>query len=177
MKTARTILFFCFAILVFSCTEKEEAIKLAFSKDVVLGTFNITSINEEIEDTVLTSGVEVNVSKTKSRADTFEVDFTLNRDNTYTASGKYRKIITVTPTGKSSETLATIIVFSDSGKFSLNENENTITFDASSEEFLNGTYLVTSFDGSSFSLQKEKVTVIDQITSTSDIEITFEKVN
>lgn len=177
MKTARTILFFCFAILVFSCTEKEEAIKLSFSKDVVLGTFNIASINEEIEDTVLTSGVEVNVSKTKSRADTFEVDFTLNTDNTYTASGKYRKIITVTPTGLSSETSATIIVFSDSGTFSLNENENTITFDASSEEFLNGTYLVTSFDGSSFSLQKEEVTVIDQITSTSDIEITFEKVN
>lgn len=174
MKLAQTFLFLCSVVFFLSCTEKNETPTLVFSKDIVLGTFNITSISEEIEDTVITSGVEVDVSKTKNRADTFEVDFTLNNNNTYSASGRYRKIITVTPTGKSSETSATIIVFSDSGTFSVDEIENTITFTASTEEFLNGTYFVTDFNTNGFTLEKETVTVNGQITSTSNLEIAFE---
>lgn len=122
---------------------------------------------------MITSDVEVEVSKTKNRADTFQIDFVLNNDNTYTASGEYRKISTVTPTGKSSETTATIISITDSGTFSVNESENTVTFIATTQEFLNGTYLVTSVLDEGFILQKEAVTTQDQITLTSNIEIAF----
>lgn len=147
--------------------------KLPFSESNIIGTFNIQSINEEIIATVVTSDVEVEVSRTKSRADTFEVDFTLNDDGTYTVSGAYRKINTVTPTGKSSETTATIITITDSGVFSVNKIENKVTFNAKTKEFLNGTYLVTDFSDKMFTLQKEDVTVKDQITANSDIEISF----
>jgi hypothetical protein len=173
MKLTKSLIVICLFVSFLACSEKDDIPTIRFSKEIVLGSFNIRSINEEIEATVITSDVEVGVSKTKNRADTFEVDFSLNNDNTYTVSGKYRKISTVTPTGKSSETFATIVVFNDSGTFSVNENENTVTFSATTDEFLNGTYLVVDFDEDAFTLQKETVTIDNQITLTSDLEITF----
>ncbi|MDB2385586.1 hypothetical protein N9V96_03865 [Polaribacter sp.] len=176
MKSTQKILLFCITLLLLNCSEKEDMPTILFSKDIVIGTFDIQNIDEEIEATVITSDIEVEVSNTKSTADTFEVSFILNNDNSYTASGKYRKISTVSPTGQSSTTSATIIVFSDSGTFSVDENENTITFFATTQEFLNGTYLVADFEEDSFTLQKETVTVDAQITSTSNLEITFSEI-
>lgn len=173
MKLTKYLVITCLFISFFGCTEKKELPELPFSESNVIGTFNIRSINEEIIATVITSDVEVEVSRTKSRADTFEVNFILKDDGTYTVSGAYRKINTVTPTGQSSETTATIITLTDSGIFLVNEIENKITFTAKTKDFLDGTYLVSDFSEENFTLQKETITVQDQITAASDIEISF----
>lgn len=173
MKFTKHLITTCLFISFLSCTEKKELPELPFSESNVIGEFNMLSVDEQIIATVITSDVEVEVSRTKSRADTFEINFILNDDGTYTVSGAYRKINTVTPTGQSSETTATIITLTDSGTFLVNEIENKITFTAKTKEFLDGTYLVSDFTEESFTLQKETITVQDQITATSDIEISF----
>lgn len=173
MKLIKYLMIICFFFSFLSCTEKKELPELPFSESNIIGSFKIQEINEKITTTVVTSGIEVEVAKTKSRADTFEVEFILNNDNTYTVSGAYRKINTVTPTGKSSETSATIITITDSGIFSVDETENKVTFSSQTKAFLEGTYLVTDFSEQRFALQKDEVTVQDQITAISDIEISF----
>lgn len=173
MKRIKYLIATCFFLSFLNCTEKKEVPQLPFSESTIVGVFNIQGISEKTTTTVVASGVEVEVAKTKSRADTFEVELTLNNDNTYSVSGAYRKINTVTPTGKSSKTSATIITITDSGIFSVDEAENKVTFSAKTKEFLEGTYLVTDFYEERFTLQKEAVTLQDQITTSSNIEITF----
>ena len=102
------------------------------SNDNIAGTYNINSFNIETNVTSVTdvAGVEVpfTVDTSTSEGDTFQVIFVLNANGSYTASGQYRVVSVVIPAVGSQFTNTEIIDFTDSGSYSLNTVNNTITF-------------------------------------------------
>ena len=66
------------------------------------GDYDITVLNIDIETTAEVAGVAVTISNTAIVGDTFQVDVIINANGTYSASGQYRVVSTVTPVGTAS---------------------------------------------------------------------------
>ena len=160
-----------------SCSDSEtDAIPFVLSNANISGAYNISSINLDTKVTSVTdvSGVPVPfVATSTSTGDTFDFEFILKADGTYTASGLYRIVSVITPALGDKVTNSEIISITDSGTFTLNTIDAQITFFSALDDFLNGTFNILIFNETVLSLYQEMEEVDDAVTTEINANISF----
>lgn len=182
MKLLKSILILFIAISITSCGDDSSS-EPAFilSNANIAGTYNISSFNVNVDlSTEVTPGVNATFSTIKIIGDIFQVDFILNTSGSYSVSGQYSVTTTTNVVGGSTTENSSIVNFNDSGTFTINSSENTITFNSSQDDFLGNEYLdktfnVTVFSENSFTIAQEAEEVIDPITTKANGKVSFTK--
>lgn len=169
MKNLTYILVLFISIALISCGDDNNTPAYLLSNANIAGTYEISSLEgEQNESATTTSGAVVNVFTSVIVADSFDdVSFTLNSNGTYSATGAYRLVITETPNGGTTTTDNEIIVFDTTGTYSINNTTNTITFNPSNDEFVEGLFKVITFSETTFTITQEEIDVDGGITITS----------
>lgn len=173
MKTFKFILFALIATTILSCAENNSEPELNLSNENIAGAYNISSLVIDTETRATTSGITVTVANTSSIGDTFQVNLIFNEDGTYTSSGQFRIVSTITPIGQNPITDSEIIVFSDAGSYSTNAVDNTISFMAQDNALIEGTFNVIIFNETTVSLNQEAEETIGELTSSINMNISI----
>ena len=179
MKFSKVIIILIISVLVVNCDNDSEEPTIILSNANIAGIYSITNLNV---DTKVTSKTEVggviipgDVATTKSIGDTFQIDFELTENETFTAAGQYRANKTVTSTAGNSVTVLDplILVVDTSGSFEIDTTNNTIKFSSSVGDFINGTFNVVTFNETSLVLYQEAEQIIDPTTTEIKTTIRF----
>jgi hypothetical protein len=169
MKFLKYILVLLMAVSITSCGDESSAPSYMLSNANIAGSYviNSLSINTKVTSVTEVSGVPVpfTVATSTSTGDTFQVDFVLNINGTYTASGLYRIVSVVTPTVGGQVTNSEIISFTDSGSYELNTTNNTLTIISSTGDFIEGTMDIVTFNETTVSLSQETEVEVGAITT------------
>ncbi|TXD52413.1 MULTISPECIES: hypothetical protein [unclassified Polaribacter] len=175
MKNLKFILTLIICVSISSCGDDTSAPPFTLSSANIAGNYTINSINEEEEETATSnSGTVVNVSTTTFVGDSFDdINFILNANGTYTASGKYRIVITETPNGGTPVNDFEIAVFDATGSYQINNIDNTITFNPSTGDFIEGLFTVITFTETSIKMTQEETDVDGGITTTLKANISL----
>lgn len=176
MKNLKFILLVCISSILLNCGDSNSGIPaFTLSNANIAGTYIISSIEGEENDTATTnSGAVVTVFTSTITADSFDdMSFTLNSNGTYEASGEYRIVIKETPNGGATTTDTEIIVFDTTGTYSINNATNTITFNPSNDEFIDGLFEVITFNENTVTMTQEDIDVDGGITTTSKVRMTI----
>ena len=175
MKIFKFTLIAFITTTILSCSDNSNDPELDLTNESLAGNYNITILNIDIESSAEVAGVPVTISNTTIDGDTFQVDVVFNTNGTYTAGGQYRVTSTVTPVATPPVTNTEIIVFDDSGSYSINSDENTITFMIQDQALLSGTFNVSDFNENSISLTRQVEETIGDITSLINMNISLDK--
>lgn len=186
MKSIKIILSLFITISLLSCGDNEtEKVSFNLSKDNIIGSYNISALNLDTEvSNEIVSDVFATFSTAEFVGDTFQIDLTLNSDNTYTLGGQYRVLTTVEIVGGTNPTIPpTIINFTDAGTYAINTSENTINFTSQENNFLGNTFLdpvflgasftVSAFNEDTFTINQEAENVVDKIKTKTVSTISF----
>ena len=180
MKSLKIIIVLFISGLITNCSNDSEEPTIILSNANIAGIYSITNLNV---DTKVTSKTEVggviipgDVATTKSIGDTFQIDFELTENETFTAAGQYRANKTVASAGNSVTVLDPLILVVDtSGSFEIDTTNNTIKFSSSVGDFINGTFNVVTFNETSLVLYQEAEQIIDPITTEIKTTIHFKR--
>ena len=175
MKIFKLTLIAFITTTILSCSDNSNDPELDLTNESLAGNYNITILNIDIESSAEVAGVPVTISNTTIDGDTFQVDVVFNTNGTYTAGGQYRVTSTVTPVATPPVTNTEIIVFDDSGSYSINSDENTITFMIQDQALLSGTFNVSDFNENSISLTQQVEETIGDITSLINMNISLDR--
>jgi hypothetical protein len=175
MKIFKFTLIAFITTTILSCSDNSNDPELDLTNESLAGNYNITILNIDIESSAEVAGVPVTISNTTIDGDTFQVDVVFNTNGTYTAGGQYRITSTVTPVATPPVTNTEIIVFDDSGSYSINSDENTITFMIQDQALLSGTFNVSDFNENSISLTQQVEETIGDITSLINMNISLDR--
>jgi len=176
MKIFKFTLIAFITTTILSCSDNSNDPELDLTNESLAGSYNITILNIDIESSAEVAGVPVTISNTTIDGDTFQVDVVFNTNGTYTAGGQYRVTPTVTPVATPPVTNTEIIVFDDSGSYSINSDESTITFMIQDQALLSGTFNVSDFNENSISLTQQVEETIGDITSLINMNISLERI-
>lgn len=168
MKSLKFTLFLFISTIILSCGDDNSQPPFILSNANIAGTYDISSIEgEEKETATSNSGTVVNISTTTFLADSFDdINFVINANGTYTASGKYRVVVTETPNGGTPVKDNEIIVFDTNGSYQINTTDNTITFNPNDGDFIEGLFKVITFAENSVNLTQEDEDIDGGITTT-----------
>ncbi len=175
MKTVKFILLLFATLSIISCNDNQSDPQLSLTTDNLAGLYHISNVEIDSEISAITSGVSVTISNATSVGDTFQVDFDINPNGTYTMDGQYRVVTTITPIGADPITNSEIIIVNDAGSYSLNPSENTITFLSQNSDFLEGTFNVTMLDETSFSISQQIEQTEGSLSSSINANASFER--
>ena len=175
MKIFKLTLIAFITTTILSCSDNSNEPELDLTNESLAGNYNITILSIDIESSAEVAGVPVTISNTTIDGDTFQVDVVFNTNGTYTAGGQYRVTSTVTPVATPPVTNTEIIVFDDSGSYSINSDENTITFMIQDQALLSGTFNVSDFNENSISLTQQVEETIGDITSLINMNISLDR--
>ena len=175
MKIFKFTLIAFITTTILSCSDNSNEPELDLTNESLAGNYNITILNIDIESSAEVAGVPVTISNTTIDGDTFQVDVVFNTNCTYTAGGQYRVTSTVTPVATPPVTNTEIIVFDDSGSYSINSDENAITFMIQDQALLSGTFNVSDFNENSISLTQQVEETIGDITSLINMNISLDR--
>ena len=175
MKIFKFTLIAFITTTILSCSDNSNEPELDLTNESLAGNYNITILNIDIESSAEVAGVPVTISNTTIDGDTFQVDVVFNTNGTYTAGGQYRVTSTVTPVTTPPVTNTEIIVFDDSGSYSINSDENAITFMIQDQALLSGTFNVSDFNENSISLTQQVEETIGDITSLINMNISLDR--
>lgn len=179
MKSLKIIIVLFISTLITNCSNDSEEPTIILSNANIAGIYSITSFNVDTKVTSKTevSGVivPIDVATSTSIGDTFQIDFELTENETFTAAGQYRATSTVTPAVGKSVTDASIIVLDTSGSFEIDTTNNTIKFSSSAGDFINGTFNVVTFNETSLVLSQEAEQIVDPITTEIKKAVHFKK--
>ena len=178
MKLLKFIFFLSFIVLFTNCSDDNAyATPFILSNENIVGTYNISELNikTKVTSTTDVAGVPVpfTVATSTSAGDTFDFEFILKADGTYTASGLYRLVSVVTPAVGNEVTSSKIISITDSGTFILNTTDAKINFTSALDDFLGGTFNILTFNETVLSLNQEMEEVVDAITTEINTSISF----
>jgi hypothetical protein len=176
MKIFKFTLIALITTAILSCSDNSYESELELTNESLAGNHNITILNIDIESSAEVAGVPVTISNTTIDGDTFQVDVVFNTNGTYTAGGQYRVTSTVTPVATAPVTNTEIIVFNNSGSYSINTDENTITFMVQDQALLSGTFNVADFNENSISLDQQVEETVGDITSLINMNISLERI-
>jgi hypothetical protein len=169
MKFLKFILVLCISISIYSCGDDSSDPPLVLSNVTIEGTYDITSIIVAQVETVASSSGNSNVILTTITgvADSFDdINFTLNVNGTYTAVGGYRVVTTEVPNGGSPILDNEIIIIDASGSYQLNTTNNTINFNPTSGEFIEGEFAINTFTQTAVIISQEDIEVDGNTTYT-----------
>jgi len=170
MKILRKLFVFSFIILLFACKSDDEGNQFLLNYANLAGLYNMVYFNGNIETTVEIQGIPV-TAVTTIEGDTFQVDADFNQNGSYSIDGEYRVTITTTA-GGNTEIDTEIVVVDDTGTYSINANEETVTITSDLDEF-NGTFDVTLFNETQLRLVQEESMMVEGAQVDSIIELRF----
>ena len=174
MKTLKFTIFLFLIISLTSCGSDDDEPTFVLSNANIAGTYSISSLTADETETATSSSGSITVLTTiVTVGSIFQVNFVINSNGTYTASGEYLLDITETPNMAGSTHYNEIINFETSGAYQLNTTNNTITFNPANGEFLEGELNIVTFNENTISLTQEEIDVDSGLTTTSNGKITF----
>jgi hypothetical protein len=155
MKSFKFILFLFISIAFLSCGDDDKTPAYVLSNENIAGSYNISNLSVSTDITTTTNNISIKVATASTEGDLFQVDVKILANGTYSMKGSYTTIYRLTPvTGQSVET-RNIINIDNSGDFTINPSNNSITFSSGIVEGLFGTLEVQVFNENSFSLFQE----------------------
>jgi len=160
MKNLKFILLFTVSIAMLSCGNDDDSSGPDLTAANITGTYNLTFL--EFTD-VVTRVLDVGtiVTTTEGVADTFDdSNIVFNANGTFTVEFQYRITTTRTTTIDGEET---------SGTYSINEEDETITFD--NESIAD----ITRFNGDELRIEFNDTFIEDNITEVITEEFRFER--
>lgn len=176
MKTLKILFVSVFFLSIFSCSDDDErAIALELTRENLAGTYNISSLSAEENESTVRGNTTVNISTTTIVGDTFQFDFVLNANGTFTAVGQYRITSTTSANGGQPQTETEIINIDTSGTYSINTTSGvrSISFSPVDDDFLEGTFAVNLFNSTNLALIQETEETDGQIDIDREILIGF----
>ena len=179
MKLFKFILVLFVTVSISSCSEDPREPTILLSNANIAGTHSINSFNLDTKVTSETdvSGVSVpfDIATSAGYGDTFQINFELTENGTYTLIGQYRLLSTITPAIGNQVSKISILSVDDSGTYEIDTTNNTITFTSSLDAFLSGTFNVVTFNETAIVLRQEKEEVLAPITTQIKTNIRFER--
>ncbi|MEO9571812.1 MAG: hypothetical protein ABJH82_11260 [Polaribacter sp.] len=158
MKILKFILTLLISVSITSCSSDESTPPFDLTSSNFAGSYDINSITYKEVETITSSSGNSSIVLTTINgvADSFDdISFVINANGTFTASGKYRNVITEKPNTGSTITDNEIIVFNASGTYQLNTIDNTITFNQQSGDFIDGVFSIKSFKETGVTIEQE----------------------
>lgn len=176
MKLFKIIFFICITATLSSCGDSDDGEDFTLSNTNIAGTYEMNAYRaEKSEDATSSSGSSVNLSKTVTVGDTFQLNLVLSAAGTYTASGQYRTVATITPNGENSSEESKIVVVDVSGTYQLNAVDKTLVFNPQNDDFFKGLFTIKTFNENSLRLEQENLEVDGSITNTTELKAGFTK--
>jgi hypothetical protein len=175
MKTLKFTIFLFLTISLVSCGSDDDEPAFILSNANVAGTYSISSYNEEAKETVtsLTTGETTTISTVTKVGKTFQIDFVVNTNDTYTVTGQHVFDNTIVPTPSTGKPDDTIFNYDLTESYQLNTTARTITFNPSNDTFISGTFSIESFSENNLNLAQEKVVTTGGITLTTNSILNF----
>ncbi|PWG06027.1 hypothetical protein [Polaribacter aquimarinus] len=175
MKAFKYIItFFVATITLIACSDNNDNIvALDLSATNVSGTYKISSLNADVTNTTVTQGATVIISTAKITSDTFEVDFVLNKNGKFTVKGQYRKINTVTAANGDVTVIPKIINIDNSGSYTINTINRTISFNAINDNLLKGIFDVNFFNEDTLTVTQDSEAIDGSISTATTTKIIF----
>ncbi len=137
----------------------------------IAGTHALTFFRVNIDESFEFNGIPV-TSNTSVVGDTFQVTAVFGDNGTYTISGQYRVVATVT-VGGVSETDSEIIVLDESGTYEINNTTAQTISLSGLNELGDGVFNVELFNETEFRLKQIVDETTPDLTSTTTTELTF----
>lgn len=169
MKIFKTFLFVALALIITSCGDDDDAPVVELTNANLVGTYDVVFLDGSI--VVTDDSTSVILISAEIIGDTFtNATFTFNENGSYTSTGSFRSTTTATVNGQDPITESEIEDLDDSGSFSLNSSDRTISLN---EDVIN----ITLFDGTNLHLTSIDTETEDGNTSTFTSEIRLVKQN
>ncbi len=172
----KILIVFITALSIVACKDEIPEPEYPLTKENLAGTYNIKSLDANLNATAVIQGISTPVSTGTIKGDTFNVSFVINTNGTYTATGGYRITTTINPIGANSVTTSEIVAFDDAGTYTLDTDSNTITLTSNNSDFLEGSIQIRSFNETSFTISQETSETEGGITIDADFTIVFERI-
>mgnify|MGYP000005820010 CR=1 FL=1 len=154
------------AFSLFNCnSNNEERPIFVLSKSNLVGIHEIESFILDTKTTTEVSGFPV-VINSNSVGNLFQVELIFNADDTYSLKGEYAVTTTITSAGSQPVVNEEILIVNESGTFSVNNTENTISFISPEAAFLTGTLTVSG-------LSEEKLSLLQTVEETISLRNTL----
>ncbi len=173
MKISKLIFLFMLAVATVGCNKDDDngPEPYVLSNANLAGSYKTTLLKGHIEQTFNVNGSDVQ-SITDIVGDTFQLTTVFAVDGTYTTSGQYRTVTTVTTANNPPEITTEIILVDDSGTYVLNTTTKkiTITVDGDSD-----TFDVALFNETKLNLFQESSDPIGGVPTTATFNINFER--
>ncbi|MBL4663748.1 MAG: hypothetical protein JKY22_09405 [Flavobacteriaceae bacterium] len=176
MKSTKLLLIFISILTLVSCKKDDGGGEDSFllSVENLIGSYDHTFFESNKVINGVFQGFPVTVTTTTT-ADTYDGEITFLEDGTFTTSGAFRKIITMTD-GTNTTLTEVIRVLGESGSFTLDANEQTITLSGfDSDNFDNGTYIFIVFNENEIRLMQEYREETGDETTEYSVEIRFRR--
>jgi len=182
MKFLKPLAILFIAVSIISCGSDDDSTpSVELSSATISGSYSLTELvgEEEVSVTLNSSGAEVEETLTTSVGSSLAtVTIALAADNTFEITGSYVLTEEVTVDGDMEDALeGVIILLDDSGEYTLDTDEDTITFNSVDQQLLEGTYdfdfdedTIELVQSSSIGDESETTTTT---TSTSDFRYTL----
>ncbi len=167
MKNLKLILILFVAISLNSCSDNgANEPSYILSNENIAGTYNFSSLVLDTTISTTTNGVTFDVGTRNDVGDTFQVNFDLTANGTFTILGALR-IVSVTRFVSGDKIDETKIVNIDgSGNYTIDTVENTITF-SGDNEYIKGTLNFEVFNETTFVLSQAET--VKEGSNTLDI--------
>lgn len=175
MKTIKFIFILFLTVSLFNCNNSsEERPIFVLSKSNLVGNHEIESFVLDTKTTTEVSSFPV-VVNSNSVGSLLQVVLVFNTDNTYTISGEYAVKTTISFAGNQPVVNEEILVLDESGNYTVDNTDNSISFTSQEAEFLTGKLVVSDFSEDRLSLTQmvEEVFSSRNTTIESDLKISF----
>lgn len=175
MKNLKFILFLFISAALLSCGDDNNTPAFPLSNANIAGEYNISNLNVSTDITTTLNGLPIQVATASATGDIFQVDVVMNSNGTYSMKGSYSVVAKLTPVVGNSVETREIINIDNSGNFTLNTTNNTISFSEALVKDLTGTLEVQLFNATNFSLFQEVDITVGSNIETVATNIAFSR--
>ena len=171
MKPIKHLLILFISVTFFtSCGNDDDGdTSFLLSEENLAGSYEFISLIGTTTTTGTIGGIPVTAEAT-AIGDTFQVEFIINDNNTFSIEGQLRITTTVTAAGQS-ETDAEILVIDDTGSYVLDADEQTIQLFSNTGDLIEGLFSITLFNENQVTLVQTSSSEDDEISVESEIEL------
>lgn len=172
MKLKNYLFIFVATLALVSCKsddDNNQDTTFLLNSTNLAGTYELTFLESIEEETFLVNNVPVE-SRITTVGDTFQVDFVVNANGTFSTSGEYRSTET-TVVGQADPVIDTeIILLNETGTYVLNANNETLSLTSTGDnESIQ--YSITTFNENEVRLLYEFSEIVNDLPYSTSTEI------
>lgn len=156
MKNLKYTFILFITFITFGCSsDGDNAPSFTLSTSNIAGSYNISGLNVSTDITTSSNNIPIKVATASTNGDLFKVDVEMMPNGTYTMKGSYTTEYKLTPVVGNPVETRDIVNIDNSGSFTINTTNKTITFSGAVIQNLSGTLEVKVFNETGFSLFQE----------------------